>query len=188
MDKITKVASPPARASQRATVLFEPYATGRNIRRSPFWEREKALGGYFMELGGWERAHGYAANEHLRRLQCMHSALHAAAASRAGCTTHAPHDWATKQPAPKRKPNCRKVRRHGKRYFLCRKRVKSMRCRKYGKRYLCRRKRTARAAQDGGAFLTNPIACAGTWRVQLSLVYPSATEVRDADAPCTAAR
>jgi glycine cleavage system aminomethyltransferase T len=23
------------------------------------------LGGYFMELGGWERAHGYAANEHL---------------------------------------------------------------------------------------------------------------------------
>lgn len=26
MDKITKVASPPARASQRATVLFEPYA------------------------------------------------------------------------------------------------------------------------------------------------------------------
>ena len=43
----------------------EPYATGRNIRRSPFWEREKELGGYFMELGGWERAHGYAANEHL---------------------------------------------------------------------------------------------------------------------------
>lgn len=43
----------------------EPYATGRNVRRSPFWEREKALGGYFMELGGWERAHGYAANEHL---------------------------------------------------------------------------------------------------------------------------
>jgi len=43
----------------------EPYATGRSIRRSPFWEREKELGGYFMELGGWERAHGYAANEHL---------------------------------------------------------------------------------------------------------------------------
>ncbi len=43
----------------------EPYATGRNVRRSPFYEREKALGGYFMELGGWERAHGYAANEHL---------------------------------------------------------------------------------------------------------------------------
>jgi glycine cleavage system aminomethyltransferase T/glycine/D-amino acid oxidase-like deaminating enzyme len=43
----------------------EPYATGRNVRRSPFYEREKDLGGYFMELGGWERAHGYAANEHL---------------------------------------------------------------------------------------------------------------------------
>ena len=43
----------------------EPFAGGRGIRRSPFWEREKALGGYFMELGGWERAHGYAANEHL---------------------------------------------------------------------------------------------------------------------------
>jgi glycine cleavage system aminomethyltransferase T len=43
----------------------EPYATGRSVRRSPFWEREKELGGYFMELGGWERAHGYAANEHL---------------------------------------------------------------------------------------------------------------------------
>jgi hypothetical protein len=43
----------------------EPYGTGRNIKRSPFYEREKALGGYFMELGGWERAHGYAANEHL---------------------------------------------------------------------------------------------------------------------------
>ena len=43
----------------------EPYLTGRNVRRSPFYEREKELGGYFMELGGWERAHGYAANEHL---------------------------------------------------------------------------------------------------------------------------
>ncbi|AYG67475.1 MULTISPECIES: FAD-dependent oxidoreductase [unclassified Rhizobium] len=43
----------------------EPYATGRSVRRSPFWEREKELGGHFMELGGWERAHGYAANEHL---------------------------------------------------------------------------------------------------------------------------
>ncbi|MCB8875662.1 GcvT family protein [Acidisoma silvae] len=43
----------------------EPFGGGRNIRRSPFWEREKDLGAYFMELGGWERAHGYAANEHL---------------------------------------------------------------------------------------------------------------------------
>ncbi|HEV7325588.1 MAG TPA: FAD-dependent oxidoreductase [Bosea sp. (in: a-proteobacteria)] len=43
----------------------EPFAGGRGIRQSPFYEREKELGGYFMELGGWERAHGYAANEHL---------------------------------------------------------------------------------------------------------------------------
>ncbi|MEP9396108.1 FAD-dependent oxidoreductase [Mesorhizobium sp. KR2-14] len=43
----------------------EPYLNGRSVRRSPFYEREKELGGYFMELGGWERAHGYAANEHL---------------------------------------------------------------------------------------------------------------------------
>ncbi len=43
----------------------EPYATGRNLRRSPFWPREQELGGYFMEAAGWERAHGYAANERL---------------------------------------------------------------------------------------------------------------------------
>ncbi len=43
----------------------EPFAGGRDIRRSPFHAREKELGGHFMELGGWERAHGYAANEHL---------------------------------------------------------------------------------------------------------------------------
>ncbi len=43
----------------------EPYSKGRGVRRSPFHEREKELGGYFMELGGWERAHGYAANGHL---------------------------------------------------------------------------------------------------------------------------
>ncbi|MCP3690197.1 MAG: FAD-dependent oxidoreductase [Gammaproteobacteria bacterium] len=43
----------------------EPYSKGRNLRRSPFWAREQELGGYFMELSGWERAHGYASNEHL---------------------------------------------------------------------------------------------------------------------------
>lgn len=43
----------------------EPFANGRGVRRSPFYEREVELGGHFMELGGWERAHGYAANEHL---------------------------------------------------------------------------------------------------------------------------
>ena len=43
----------------------EPFDTGRNVRRSPFHAREVELGGHFMELGGWERAHGYAANAHL---------------------------------------------------------------------------------------------------------------------------
>jgi glycine cleavage system aminomethyltransferase T/glycine/D-amino acid oxidase-like deaminating enzyme len=43
----------------------EPYTAGRNVRQSPFYEREKALGGHFMEAAGWERAHGYASNEHL---------------------------------------------------------------------------------------------------------------------------
>ncbi|GAB3684699.1 GcvT family protein [Salinisphaera aquimarina] len=43
----------------------EPFASGRDLRRGPFWPREKELGGYFMEAAGWERAHGYAANEHL---------------------------------------------------------------------------------------------------------------------------
>ncbi|WP_422377867.1 GcvT family protein [Roseibium sp.] len=43
----------------------EPYVSSRGVKRSPFYEREVELGGYFMELGGWERAHGYAANEHL---------------------------------------------------------------------------------------------------------------------------
>lgn len=43
----------------------EPYTAARGIRRSPFWPREQELGGHFMELAGWERAHGYAANAHL---------------------------------------------------------------------------------------------------------------------------
>ncbi len=43
----------------------EPYTAGRDLRRSPFWEREQALGAYFMEAAGWERAHGYASNEYL---------------------------------------------------------------------------------------------------------------------------
>lgn len=43
----------------------EPYHSGRDLRRSPFWVREQALGGHFMEAAGWERAHGYQANDHL---------------------------------------------------------------------------------------------------------------------------
>ena len=58
-------ARPRRRSTIRPSIRANPMPTGRNVRRSPFWEREKELGGYFMELGGWERAHGYAANEHL---------------------------------------------------------------------------------------------------------------------------
>ena len=61
-----------ARCTQTAAAIYtppvhprEPFEEGRNIRRSPFHAREVELGGHFMELGGWERAHGYAANEHL---------------------------------------------------------------------------------------------------------------------------
>jgi len=43
----------------------EPYSKGRDLRRSPFWPREKELGAHFMEAAGWERAHGYQANEPL---------------------------------------------------------------------------------------------------------------------------
>jgi glycine cleavage system aminomethyltransferase T/glycine/D-amino acid oxidase-like deaminating enzyme len=41
----------------------EPFESGRDLRRGPFWPREMELGGYFMEAAGWERAHGYGANE-----------------------------------------------------------------------------------------------------------------------------
>ena len=61
-----------ARCTETAAKIYnppvhprEPFGGGRNIRRSPFHAREVELGGYFMELGGWERAHGYGANEHL---------------------------------------------------------------------------------------------------------------------------
>lgn len=43
----------------------EPYTKGRGLRRSPFYDREVALGAHFMEAAGWERAHGYASNDHL---------------------------------------------------------------------------------------------------------------------------
>ncbi|MDX1738522.1 MAG: glycine cleavage T C-terminal barrel domain-containing protein, partial [Alphaproteobacteria bacterium] len=43
----------------------EPYSMGRNLRSAPYYLREKELGGHFMELSGWERAHGYASNEDL---------------------------------------------------------------------------------------------------------------------------
>jgi glycine cleavage system aminomethyltransferase T/glycine/D-amino acid oxidase-like deaminating enzyme len=42
----------------------EPYRSGRDLFHSPFYEREKELGGYFdNEVAGWERAYAYASNE-----------------------------------------------------------------------------------------------------------------------------
>ena len=41
----------------------EPWATGRDIFHSPFYEREKELGGVFdNEIAGWERAYAYESN------------------------------------------------------------------------------------------------------------------------------
>ena len=53
------------RSTTRPCTRASPTPRAAASKRSPFYEREKELGGYFMELGGWERAHGYAANEHL---------------------------------------------------------------------------------------------------------------------------
>jgi glycine cleavage system aminomethyltransferase T/glycine/D-amino acid oxidase-like deaminating enzyme len=42
----------------------EPFRSGRDLFHSPFYERERELGGYFEnEIGGWERAYAYASNE-----------------------------------------------------------------------------------------------------------------------------
>ncbi len=43
----------------------EQWESNRNVRLSPFYEREKALGAVFFETAGWERPMWYAANEPL---------------------------------------------------------------------------------------------------------------------------
>ena len=47
----------------------EPWATGRDLFHSPFYERERELGGHFdNEIAGWERAYAYESNrEQLQR-------------------------------------------------------------------------------------------------------------------------
>jgi hypothetical protein len=52
-----------SRSTIRPSIRASPTPRAGTCAR-PSIEREKELGGYFMELGGWERAHGYAANEH----------------------------------------------------------------------------------------------------------------------------
>jgi glycine cleavage system aminomethyltransferase T len=43
----------------------EQWESGRPIRVSPVYERERALGAVFFETAGWERPHWYASNEPL---------------------------------------------------------------------------------------------------------------------------
>ncbi|GJC97931.1 FAD dependent oxidoreductase [Colletotrichum higginsianum] len=44
---------------------LQPRESPRNLRVSPFHARQKALGAYFLEAGGWERPQWYEANENL---------------------------------------------------------------------------------------------------------------------------
>ncbi|MFC0582777.1 GcvT family protein [Micrococcoides hystricis] len=44
---------------------LEPRTSPRNLRTSPFFDRQQQLGAYFLEAHGWERPHWYQANEHL---------------------------------------------------------------------------------------------------------------------------
>ncbi len=41
---------------------LDPPVDLRPIRKSPFYERQAALGGFFLEANGWERPHWYEAN------------------------------------------------------------------------------------------------------------------------------
>ena len=43
----------------------EQWESNRDVRLSPFYEREKALGAVFYEAAAWERPHWYASNEKL---------------------------------------------------------------------------------------------------------------------------
>jgi glycine cleavage system aminomethyltransferase T/glycine/D-amino acid oxidase-like deaminating enzyme len=43
----------------------EQWASNRDVRLSPFWERERELGAVFFETAGWERPHWYDSNRPL---------------------------------------------------------------------------------------------------------------------------
>ena len=45
----------------------QPKESPRNLRSSPFYSRQKELGAFFLELGGWERPFWYEANAELLR-------------------------------------------------------------------------------------------------------------------------
>jgi glycine cleavage system aminomethyltransferase T/glycine/D-amino acid oxidase-like deaminating enzyme len=40
----------------------EQWASNRDVRRSPYWEREQSLGAVFYEAAAWERPHWYESN------------------------------------------------------------------------------------------------------------------------------
>ncbi|OLN95468.1 Dimethylglycine oxidase 2 [Colletotrichum chlorophyti] len=44
---------------------LQPRESPRNLRVSPFHARQRELGAYFLEAGGWERPQWYEANAHL---------------------------------------------------------------------------------------------------------------------------
>lgn len=44
---------------------LQPRISPRNLRVSPFYARQKELGAFFLESGGWERPHWFEANERL---------------------------------------------------------------------------------------------------------------------------
>ncbi|HEY0577839.1 MAG TPA: FAD-dependent oxidoreductase [Pseudonocardia sp.] len=41
---------------------LQPMEDPRPLRTSPFYQRQRELGGFFLEAGGWERPHWYEAN------------------------------------------------------------------------------------------------------------------------------
>jgi dimethylglycine oxidase len=63
---------------------LQPTGAPRPIRTSPFYERQRALGGKFLEASGWERPQWYAANAGLVD----------------GRDIPAPNDWAAKYWSP----------------------------------------------------------------------------------------
>lgn len=44
---------------------LQPRESPRNLRLGPFHDRQKELGAYFLEAGGWERPHWYESNANL---------------------------------------------------------------------------------------------------------------------------
>ncbi|HEY2674495.1 MAG TPA: FAD-dependent oxidoreductase [Rugosimonospora sp.] len=63
---------------------LQPMEAPRPLRTTPFYPRQRELGGYFLEAAGWERPQWYGANESLL----------------AGRDIPAPNDWAARYWSP----------------------------------------------------------------------------------------